>query len=78
MELTALTILLIALFVILFLWATRKSYVRREGYRDPIYLNRAKLAYDWYPRANGSIYGMYQPYGSWNLLSGFPYYNNAY
>ncbi len=78
MELTALMVLLVALFVILFLWAMKKSCVCREGYRDPIYLNRAKLAYDWYPRANGSIYGMYEPYGSWNLLSGFAYYNSVY
>lgn len=51
-----------------------------EGYRDPIYLNRAKYAYDIYPRANGSIYGF--PYsegiGSWNIFSGFPYYDRAY
>jgi len=74
----ALLIVLVALFVILFLWAMKGNCVHREGYRDPIYPNRAKLAYDWYPRSNGSIYGFYQPYGSWNLLSGFPYYNNAY
>ncbi len=50
----------------------------REGYRDPIYLNRAKFAYDWYPKSNGSIYGFYEPYGSWNLFSGYVLYNNAY
>jgi len=52
----------------------------REGYRDPIYLNRAKYVYDFYPRANGSIYGF--PYksgaGSWNIFSGFPLYPKAY
>jgi len=51
-----------------------------EGYRDPIYLNRAKYAYDIYPRTNGSIYGF--PYsegiGSWNIFSGWPYYDRAY
>lgn len=51
-----------------------------EGYRDPIYLNRAKYAFDIYPRANGSIYGF--PYrsgaGSWNIFSGFPLYPKAY
>lgn len=46
---------------------------RREHYRDPIYLNKAKLNCDWYPRANGTIYG----YRS-HVLSGFPYYNKAY
>lgn len=45
----------------------------REGYREPIYLNRKKMLCDWYPRANGSIYGPYS-----NLLSGFPYYDKAY
>ena len=73
-----LLIFCIAIFVIVFLVSMRTSCVCREGYRDPLYLNRAKLAYDWYPRANGSIYGMYEPYGSWNLFSGFPYYDKAY
>ncbi len=51
----------------------------KEGYRDPIYLNRAKMVYDWYPRANGSIYGFsYKNGGSWNLFSGYPYYDRAY
>jgi hypothetical protein len=50
-----------------------------EGYRDPIYLNRAKYAYDYYPRANGSIYGnTYRQGGSWSVLSGFPFYDKAY
>lgn len=50
-----------------------------EGYRDPLYLNRAKFVYDWYPRANGSIYG--RPYmygGSWSMFTGYPYYPKAY
>lgn len=50
-----------------------------EGYRDPLYLNRAKFVYDWYPRANGSIYG--RPYmygGSWSMFTGYPYYPRAY
>lgn len=51
----------------------------KEHYRDPIFLNRAKLAYDWYPRANGSIYGFpYRYGGSWSIFSGFPYYDRAY
>lgn len=57
----------------------RNSCIRREGYRDPIYLNREKLAYDWYPRANGSIYGFpYRYGGSWSIFSGYPYYDTAY
>jgi len=67
---------ILAFFIILFLFSINKHC--REGYRDPIYLNRAKLVYDWYPRANGSIYGMPIPYGSWHLMSGFPYYPKAY
>lgn len=52
---------------------------KREGYRDPLYLNRAKLAYDWYPRSNGSIYGFpYRYGGSWTIFSGYPYYDKAY
>ena len=44
-----------------------------ENYRDPIYLNRKKMLCDWYPRANGSIYGLMS-----HVLSGFPYYDKAY
>lgn len=43
-----------------------------EPYRDPIYLNRYKLYHDWYPRTNGSIYGMCS-----NIFSGYPYYDSA-
>jgi hypothetical protein len=46
---------------------------KREGYRDPIYLNRAKYLYDYYPRSNGSIYGEQA-----NIFSGHPYYPKAY
>lgn len=44
-----------------------------EGYRDPIYLNRKKMLCDWYPRSNGSIYGLQS-----HVLSGFPYFDKAY
>lgn len=51
----------------------------REGYRDPIYLNRKKYTSDYYPRSNGSIYGFpYGDGGSWNIFSGFPMYWRAY
>jgi len=60
------------------MWITKAPLV--EGYRDPIYLNRAKYAYDYYPRSNGTIYGF--PYqsglGSWHIFSGFPLYDKAY
>lgn len=46
---------------------------KRENYRDPIYLNRKKYLCDYYPRANGSIYGLQS-----HVMSGFPYYPKAY
>ncbi len=76
------TFLLVAaliIFAIVFLFATNKPCGCKEGYRDPIYLNREKLIYDWYPRANGSIYGFPLRYGgSWTIFSGYPYYDRAY
>lgn len=63
----------------LFLFYASSSSTIREGYRDPIYMNRAKYVFDYYPRANGSIYGMsYRQGGSWSVLSGFPFYDRAY
>nr|QBK85882.1 MAG: hypothetical protein LCMAC101_04770 [Marseillevirus LCMAC101] len=51
----------------------------REGYRDPIYLNVDKMVNDWYPRSNGSVYGFNRMYGgSWNIFTGYPYYDKAY
>lgn len=44
-----------------------------EHYRDPIYLNRRKYLCDYYPRANGSIYGEQS-----HVMSGFAYYDSAY
>lgn len=46
---TAVIIIAIVLFVL-----SRRT---KEGYRDPIYVPREKLALDWYPKARGSIYG---------------------
>lgn len=66
-------IIVIVLILILIMFCMKPC--SRENYRDPIYLNRAKLAYDWYPRSNGSIYGFPVPCGSWHLLRGFPFYN---
>ena len=68
-------IILIIILIVLLLWYKKGKI---EGYRDPLYLNREKLVYDWYPRSNGSIYGMYRPYGDWDLFTGFPFYNNVY
>lgn len=51
----------------------------KESYRDPLYISRAKLTKDYYPKANGSIYGFpYRYGGSWSISSGFPYYDKAY
>ena len=72
---------IIFILIISFLAFTfnKKGRYFREGYRDPLYLNRQKFMYDWYPRANGSIYGYpYRYGGSWNLFSGYPYYDKAY
>jgi len=70
-------IILILIGLGLLLWWMCRP--KREGYRDPLYLNRAKMIYDWYPRANGSIYGFPFRYGgSWSMFSGYPYYWKAY
>lgn len=71
-----LLIIIIVIFVIYFLM---RKPCQKEGYRDPIYMNRQKMIYDWYPRTNGSIYGWPMDYGgSWNMFSGFVYYDKAY
>lgn len=77
-----LSVILIALIVFCL---CRKCMCRKEYYRDPIYLNRDKMVHDWYPRANGSIYGWphtpdvhVNSRGAWHLFSGYPYYDRAY
>lgn len=71
---------LLVLIVVAFLfYVFPGNCKKREHYRDPIYLNRAKMMYDWYPRSNGSIYGWTHDYGgSWDIFSGYPYYDRAY
>lgn len=69
----------LALIFLLLIFLLQKNSGFREGYRDPLYMNRAKYAFDYYPRANGSIYGMtYRQGGSWSVASGYPYYDKAY
>jgi len=70
-------ILIIVVIVVVLLLLNKKEGISLiEGYRDPIYMNRAKYAYEYYPRANGSIYGFpYSQGGTWSVLSGFPFYN---
>jgi len=66
------------LFVLLYSRSSKNVNVV-EGYRDPIYMNRAKLVYDYYPRTNGTIYGFSRLQGgSWDMFSGYPQYYKAY
>lgn len=70
---------IVAVFIIFLLIVKPNGCQGREYYRDPLYLNRSKLNYDWYPRSNGSIYGYpYRYGGSWSIFSGYPYYDKAY
>lgn len=72
----AICIIVVVFCGILALYFSKTSY--REGYRDPLYLNRSKLMYDYYPRSNGSIYGLpYRYGGSWSIFSGHTYYDTA-
>lgn len=67
------------IIILLVLLITLMALSSKENYRDPIYLNRQKFIFDWYPRSNGSIYGF--PYfqgGSQSMFSGYPYYDNVY
>lgn len=68
---TIIVIIVAAALAVLAFMVLRPS--KKEHYRDPIYLNRAKYLYDYYPRANGTIYGELA-----NIYSGHPYYFKAY
>jgi len=68
----AICIISVILIAILVAFIVNKTHLV-EGYRTPIYLNRDKYMYDYYPRANGSIYGPYS-----HLFSGYAYYDRAY
>lgn len=61
---------------ILFLAKIAKGQCEVENYRDLILLNKKKMYEDYYPRANGSIYGTY--YQPWSMFSGYPLYDKAY
>jgi uncharacterized membrane protein len=72
-------VVIIAGIIILFMQKDGGGCGTKEHYRDPIFLNRSKLMYDWYPKSNGSIYGYpYSQGGSWSIFSGYPYYDTAY
>ena len=60
---------IVAVAIIYFVLLRRK----REGYRDPIFLNKQLYASNIYPRSNGSIYGPFS-----TILSGFTFYDRAY
>ena len=60
----------------------------REGYRDPLWMNTSMLTQN-YAKSNGSIYGFARtgcgkrnsgPWncGSWNIFTGYAYYDKAY
>ena len=74
MKLKGKHILYIIILVILAIIIYRECYKKKskEGYRDPIYMNRFKLYQDWYPRTNGTIYGPCS-----NIFSGYAYYDTA-
>jgi len=80
MKQTTITVVVVLLLcIVTFVVCSQKNKGMVEGYRDPLYINRAKFMYDYYPRSNGSIYGFdTQHGGSWNILQGFPYYDNVY
>lgn len=69
-------VLILVVFAAILVYFLNSS---KEEYRDPIYLNRSKMVYDWYPKSNGSIYGMPHRYGgSWSIMSGYTWYPKAY
>jgi len=63
-------VLIIFIIIVLFFISAIST---RESYIDPIYLFPQKIEEDWYPRTNGSIYGIQS-----NLYSGYSYYPKAY
>ena len=80
MSLDGKTLFIVVVVVVIILLCMNKNGSKsREYYRDPIYLNRQKFNYDYYPRANGTIYGYQYAYGgSWSILRGYPFYDKAY
>jgi len=79
MKICSTTLILTLCVMVLIIIVGYMTKTKREGYRDPIYLNREKMVRDWYPRANGSIYGFpYRYGGSWDIFSGFAYYPRVY
>jgi len=52
-----LSLLIILLLVVIFIWIANRKSCSHEGYLSPIYLNREKIWSDWYPRSLYTIYG---------------------
>jgi hypothetical protein len=73
-------ILIITVILVVIAFITYSLCVKRpnkiENYIDPIWEDKFKMYYDYYPRSNGSIYG--SPGMPWNLFSGYPVYPRAY
>ncbi len=69
-QITAVALIVIGIFI----YAIKSK--EPEHYRDPIWMQPKKLYNDYYPRANGSIYGT--PLGGWDMMTGYPFYPRAY
>ena len=82
MDESTVTIIVFGIAILVVVWLVCKNtgvLSQREFYRDPIFLDRKKLTEYYYPRTNGSIYGLpYHLGGSWSIFSGYPYYDRAY
>ena len=68
-----LLLILLAIFVICTCLDSTRTV---ENYTDPIWMNPHKFYADYYPRANGSIYGSRRE--GWDIFSGIKYYGSAY
>ncbi len=64
------------IFVAILFYLKKKGM--REGYRDPIWMDKSKMWNDQYMRSNGSIYGSSCPWLPYNMFSGYTVYPKAY
>lgn len=70
--------LLLCLFILIIFGIIIYSNSQKEGYREPIYIDKDALE-AWYQHTNGSIYGFPHKFGGeWDVLRGFPFYDKAY
>lgn len=73
-------IIVVIIFAILIFFFTKP---KREGYKDPIFMNAQKFIHDYYPKSNGSIYGLPYIYdqeknlvipGGFDMYRGYVFY----